>query len=195
MKPVILFIRHGQTDWNAEMRFQGQVDIPLNPMGRRQAERNGARLVQMLEEPRSFDYVASPLGRARETMAIIRSELGLDPSGYRTDDRLMEIAYGDFQGLTVDETRRIYPTLHEARSRDKWNFVPPGFSAESYAMQARRFAPWLEEVRQPTICVAHGGILRCVLVLVGGWSNEDAGRFEVPQDRILRVEKDMLEWI
>lgn len=196
MKPVLYFVRHGQTDWNAQRRFQGQTDVPLNDVGRGQAARNGRRLAALLGASASgYHFVSSPLRRARETMEILRRELDLPAAGYEVDQRLMELHYGDWQGLTESEICLRYPALHEARMADKWHFVPQGAGAESYAMQAERFSAWLTEIDRPTICVSHGGIMRCVLHLAGGWDGDRAGRFEVPQDRILRVEGDRLDWL
>jgi broad specificity phosphatase PhoE len=70
---LIYVIRHGQTDWNAERRLQGQKDIPLNAIGREQARQNGIDLAEILKiEAIPFDFVASPLGRTRATMEIMR---------------------------------------------------------------------------------------------------------------------------
>ncbi|MCP5001084.1 MAG: histidine phosphatase family protein [Hyphomicrobiales bacterium] len=195
MSQTIYFVRHGQTDWNAEQRFQGQQDIPINALGREQATRNGAALRSLLAEPENFDFVSSPLSRTHQTMEIVRDGLGLPIAEYRTDDRLLELNYGDWEGQTLDEMRRNNGEMSDARNRDKWNFVPPGASAESYAMQAKRFAPWLDEVHRPTVCVTHGGILRCVWKGVGGISAEEAGQLLIPQDRILRLENALLDWL
>ena len=83
MRPglTLYFVRHGETDWNAERRYQGQTDIPLNDRGRAQSRRNGEALRAFLPHIAGADFVASPLGRARETMEILRDTLGLDPSG------------------------------------------------------------------------------------------------------------------
>lgn len=195
MKTTIYFIRHGQTDWNVELRFQGQQDIPVNDIGREQARRNGRVLRGLVERPDGFDFVASPLSRTRETMQIIRAEMGLDSAVFQTDSRLMELNYGDWEGTTLEEMQRAYGELSKVRNRDKWNFVPPGKKAESYAMQADRFAPWLAEIQRPTVCVTHGGILRCVWNIVGGLSSDEAGLLDIPQDRVLRLENDALDWL
>src|SRR6266850_7725781 len=81
-QPVLYFARHGETDWNAERRLQGQHDVPLNALGREQASRCGGILRDLLTRDGrptdDFDYVSSPLGRARETMELMRFGLGLD---------------------------------------------------------------------------------------------------------------------
>ncbi len=195
MKPLIYFVRHGQTDWNVELRFQGQQDVPVNDTGREQARRNGRALGRLIEEPETFDFVASPLSRTRETMEIIRAEMGLDPAAYQTDRRLIELNYGDWEGSTLEEMQRIHGPLSLARDRDKWTFVPPGQGAESYAMQAERFAPWLSETVRPTVCVTHGGIIRCVWHIVAGLAGAEAGLMDIPQDRILRLNDVELEWL
>ena len=91
---TIYFLRHGQTDWNAELRLQGQKDIPLNETGRGQARQNGRMLADLIDDPARFRYIASPIGRTRETMNLVRLELGLPSHGYETDDRLKEISFG-----------------------------------------------------------------------------------------------------
>src|SRR6185436_12281492 len=101
-RPTLYFVRHGETDWNRERRLQGQHDIPLNPLGRTQAQRCGALLQDLLAKgglpAANYDYVSSPLGRARETMELMRSIMGLDPAAYRTDARLMEMSFGRWEG-------------------------------------------------------------------------------------------------
>src|SRR3954463_14447361 len=92
---TLYFIRYGETDWNAEARLQGQRDIPLNGFGRAQAEEAGARLRGLVLRCEELDYVASPLGRTRETMERLRETIGLAPPTYRLDDRLKELTFGD----------------------------------------------------------------------------------------------------
>ncbi len=98
---TIYFIRHGETDWNAEARYQGQADVPMNETGRAQAKRNGETLRQLLPGIAQADFVASPLARARETMRIVRETLGLEPDDFQIDDRLKEAHYGDWQGTLL----------------------------------------------------------------------------------------------
>jgi broad specificity phosphatase PhoE len=94
-RPIVYFIRHGETAWNLERRLQGQHDIPLNALGRVQAARSGTILRDLLarngRHGSEYDFVSSPLDRARETMELMRAELGLEPERYRTDARLMEM--------------------------------------------------------------------------------------------------------
>ncbi|MFZ1681135.1 MAG: histidine phosphatase family protein [Rhizobiaceae bacterium] len=193
-QPPLYVIRHGQTDWNAEFRLQGQADVPINALGRDQAFGNGRRLARLIGQAEAFRFIASPMGRTRETMEIVRGAMGLDPDDYVTDARLVEVHFGDWQGRTFAEIDRDTPGAIAERDRDKWNFVPPGAAAESYAMLMARVLPVFEELHGPTVVVAHGGIIRS-LFRRNGLSEYKAATLTIPQDRLLRVSGDRLEWL
>lgn len=195
---LIYMIRHGQTDWNAEGRFQGQKDIPLNATGRGQAIANGEVLARLLDgRAGDFDFISSPMARARETMERMRTAMDLDSSGYRTDERLLEISFGSWEGRTFRELQGLYPEAIAARAQNKWSFIPPGDLAESYEILSWRIAAWLASLRRPAICVSHGGVIRTVLKLVGGWPEDQACETDIPQDKILKVEpsKGSVVWL
>lgn len=180
--PTLVFIRHGETDWNREYRLQGQRDIPLNDLGRAQAFRNGEELVRSIPEVAGFDFIASPLSRTRETMEIARTAMGLPPDGYGRDDRLMEIAYGDWEGSTLDELREHHGEAAASREADKWGFSPPG--GESYRQLEARVAPVLSELRRPTVVVAHGGIGRILRIRLIGEDPVIAVTAQIAQDQV-----------
>lgn len=167
--PTIYYVRHGQTEWNAAGRLQGHRDVPLNAHGRCQAVAAGRALASLLAQrgadARRLPFIASPLGRARQTMELLRAALDLDPGGYLLDDRLREVAYGDWEGSTLTEARALSPELFAARERDKWSVAPPG--GESYADLAARVRSWLATVSADTVVVAHGGTMRAVMVGLG----------------------------
>ncbi len=121
--------------------------------------------------------------------------MGLPVSDYRTDARLMEMHFGDWQGYTLAELDRLNPGTTAARASDKWNFVPPGDKAESYEMLYRRAAPWFEELRKPTVCVTHGGVFRVLFRLVGKKPKREAAALDIAQDRVLRFLDGKLEWL
>jgi probable phosphoglycerate mutase len=189
----LIFLRHGETDWNVEGRLQGQRDIPLNPTGRGQAHRNGEAIARAFPDVASFDSVASPLGRTRETMEIARAAMGLDPGGYRTDDRVLEITFGDWEGFTLDELRGKEPDRVGLREEDKWAFLPPG--GESYALLAARVRGWIDELERPTFVVSHGGVGRVVRHLVLGIPPAEAAGMPFPQDRALVIRDGAAEWL
>ncbi|MBS9719764.1 histidine phosphatase family protein [Tianweitania sp. BSSL-BM11] len=195
VRPLCYFIRHGETDWNAEGRLQGQADRDLTEKGREQATGNGIKLKSLISDGSGFDFVSSPMIRTRHTMERVRDAMGLDPKAYRTDPRLKELSFGDWQGFTFAELEETTPGLRDERSRDKWNYLPPGKGAESYALLAERLNGWLVEVDQQTVCVAHGGIVRALFHLLGQADDLAASAMDIPQDRILRMENDRLTWI
>lgn len=192
---VIYFSRHGETDWNVTERIQGQEDVDVNARGRAQADRNGDLIKSLIGDGSGFDFVASPLRRTRETMERIRTRMGVDPKAYRTDLRLMEVNFGDWQTFMMEDIIAKTPELVEARGRDKWNFVPPGRHAESYAVLGLRVASWLSEVKGPTVCVTHGGCLRTIFQMVEGLDGHDAANLAITQDQILRLENGQLTWM
>lgn len=190
-------IRHGQTDWNAEGRLQGQKDIPLNALGRSQATRNGERLRDMIGTPKDFSFVTSPLSRTRETMERLRTAMDLDPKAYGTDERLKEVSFGDWEGHTLEEIARISPDRLAARAQEKWSFIPPGAAAESYEILCWRIGAWLQSLERPTVCISHGGVIRSLYRLIGNFPEDEASTAPTPQDRILKVETDhgRMEWL
>jgi probable phosphoglycerate mutase len=183
MPPTLYFVRHGETDWNRERRLQGQHDIPLNALGRLQSSRCGAILRDLLARAGKpaidFEYVSSPLGRARETMELMRAGLGLPPQQYRTDARLMEMSFGRWEGYTFAELQERESQGLAARERDKWGFVLPG--GESYAGLGVRVAGWYAEVSRDTVVSAHGGVCRALIAHLGIAQPEVASTGEVGQ--------------
>lgn len=188
---LIYMIRHGQTDWNAEGRMQGQKDIGLNDVGRQQASENGRKLAQILgSHAGDFDFVSSPLGRTRDTMERARTAMGLAPGEYRLDDRLKELSFGAWEGSTLPELAEVSPERVAERARQKWGFIPPGDDAESYEILSWRIGAWLKSVERPTVCVSHGGVIRSCFRLIGDVSEDEACEMNIPQDRILKIDRD-----
>jgi broad specificity phosphatase PhoE len=189
--PVLYYIRHGETDWNVEGRLQGQCDIPINAKGRTQADLCGGILRDLLARdainPASLDFVSSPLGRTRETMDRLRAVLQLDPATYRTDPRLIEVSFGQWEGFTLAELGARFPDAIAARERDKWNFTPP--DAESYAATSRRMREWYDTLTRDTVAVAHGGTFRGLLVQLGLASEQEAPFLDVAQGVVYVIQQ------
>jgi broad specificity phosphatase PhoE len=97
--------------------------VPLNARGRAQANHCGNILrdlfAQIGRHPADFDYVSSPLGRACETMALVRPPLGLPPEGFCKDQCLAEISFGEWEGFTIAELRNRDPKRIATREHDK----------------------------------------------------------------------------
>ncbi|HEV2956097.1 MAG TPA: histidine phosphatase family protein [Xanthobacteraceae bacterium] len=187
-RPVLYYVRHGETDWNVEGRLQGRLDPALNDAGRRQAAVCADILRDLIRRdgrsPLDYGYVASPLQRARQTVEIMRAALGLAPGDYRVDARLREIGFGEWEGLTFREVRSRAPQALAARERDKWAFVPPG--GESYAQVALRMREWYDALAGDTVVVAHGGTARALIAVLGVASPAEAPSLEIGQGIVYR---------
>ena len=190
--PVIYFIRHGQTDWNAEHRLQGQRDIPLNDTGRAQAARNGRKLSEILTRPDRYEFVASPLRRPLETMEIVRQEMGLPRQEFRIDPILKEINFGDWEGFTMEELSATAADAVEAWSADKWNSNAHG--GESYSMLAARALEWLQSVKRDSVIVSHGAFSRCVRGHILGLAQNEIIDLDVPQNSFFSIRQGKIDW-
>jgi broad specificity phosphatase PhoE len=155
-RPTLYYVRHGLTDWNMQGRLQGRQDTPLNATGQQQAKRCGEILHDLFaRDGRSaadFGYASSPLLRARATMDILRATLALAPAGYGLDERLSEIAFGEWEGLTYNDILARDREIVETREHNKWLFRPPG--GETYEEVARRAIAFLG-VAAPDEAVHH----------------------------------------
>ena len=182
-RPTIYFIRHGETDWNKARRFQGRTDIPLNSRGREQAARNGAVLADLVEAPERLAYVASPLSRASETMRIVRRTLQLENPLFDADERLVELSFGEWEGLTPEEMEARDGDIYRRFRADGWNNCVPG--GESYGQLGARVADWLSQVTQDTVVASHGGVSRALRLIACQADKAKLFELPVPQDRIM----------
>jgi broad specificity phosphatase PhoE len=180
---TLYVVRHGETDWNAALRLQGQTDIPLNDKGRGQAARNGAALRTVLAANPDLDFVSSPLARTVETMDIICRELDVAPKVYPTDDRLKEIAFGIWEGKTWADIDSFTDNTGQRRVDNPYDWQPEG--GESYAQLSDRVAGWLKTVTRSSIVVTHGGVTRVLRGQVLGLDPAKIAELPVPQDKIL----------
>ncbi len=185
LRHPVWFVRHGQTDWNAEHRFQGHADIALNDTGRAQAARNGAVLKDALDGALAPAFVSSPLKRATETLEIVRAAMGLARQRYTIDDRLIEIDLGAWNGRTYDEIAAEDPGVHERRAKEKWSFRAPG--GESYADAAARVREFLMTLDRPAIIAGHGASGRILRAYLLGLKPSRAPHLPSPQDRIYQI--------
>jgi probable phosphoglycerate mutase len=127
--PELYFIRHGQTDWNAEGRYQGSKDIPLNAIGQAQADLNGKLLAQLLardsRSPFAFNWYVSPLGRTRETMERVRAAFSEPLPEVTSDRRLIEVSFGIYEGRLHTELGAVEMAMAGERDASFWTFRPP----------------------------------------------------------------------
>ncbi len=150
----LVLLRHGETDWNAQQRMQGHIDIPLNDTGRAQA-RAAAPSVAGL---RADVVVSSDLSRARETAAAV---VALTGQALPVDQRLRETSLGDWQGLTRAEVVATWPGEWEKWRTTTAHYSPPG--GESRWQVAQRAAAVVDELdesgAQRGLLVSHGGLI------------------------------------
>lgn len=191
--PTLVYLRHGETDWNVEGRLQGQRDVPINAKGRGQAHHNGEIIARKIPEALGYDFVASPLWRSCETMQIARRAMGLDPEAYSTDDRLKELSFGDWEGFTYRDMDRQEPGVIANREANKWTFQPPG--GESYEMLLKRVEGWLASLTRPTVAVAHGGVGRVLRVHLLGLDPDATVVEDFPHDRVFLWRDGKGDWL
>jgi broad specificity phosphatase PhoE len=194
----LLFLRHGETAYNAEGRLQGQLDIPLNGKGREQASAVGRTLRKLMG--RELDaletasaFVASPLLRTRETMELARAAMGLPPDRYRQAAVLKELGFGDWEGLTWPEIEARDAAGAVRRDADKWNFIPPG--GESYEKLSDRLSPWLAGLTGDAFIVSHGGVARALMARIGGVPPDIAASASIWQGRAIVFADGRFRWV
>ncbi len=158
----ILLARHGQTDWNAERRWQGHADPPLNALGRDQAHDLARRLAD-----EHFDAVySSDLRRASETAAIVSRELGIPHHNVRG---LREIDVGSWSGLTTEEIQRA-----DAKALDRMRELGYGWDGgETPVEMTTRVVEALGRIAADhpdgrVLVVAHGGVVRALGAVATG---------------------------
>jgi len=162
MAPLVYLARHGQTAYNAEGRFQGQQEIPLDDTGRAQA-------VELAERAAGYDFAAlwcSPLLRARETADVVAARIGLQPI---EDARLMETDSGDWTDRSFADVVAEAPDAFAAFANADASFAFPG--GESFAQQEVRVAAALDDVEAgelPALVVCHGMVIRAALAVRAG---------------------------
>jgi probable phosphoglycerate mutase len=195
LKPgiTLYLIRHGETDWNRDARYQGQRDIPLNDAGRAQARRHGEVLKSLMPGLAKFDFVSSPLGRAIETMQLIRATLGLDVNGYRTDRSIIELSYGHWEGRLASELPEKDPVGVAGKASDPFGWRPIG--GESYRDLQQRVSAWLEALDQNTVAVTHGGVSRVARGALFDLDTDLVPFLEAPQDKILVLHDNSMGWL
>ena len=168
--PVYVF-RHGETVWNAEKRAQGFLDSPLTETGRAQARAMGRALAHELRQaghaPADVVVRASPLGRVRETLAIAAEEAGLTHHEGSFDDRLREMSWGEWDGLTGPEIEARWPRARAALD-----------DIAALAME------------RPVAVFAHGGIGRVLRGLFLRVPEAEILDMDQPQDAFYRLHRD-----
>jgi broad specificity phosphatase PhoE len=162
--PHVYLVRHGETEWNRERRWQGQHDLPLTTLGAAQARAAGRRLASVM---RPAALYSSPLPRAWQTALLIGESLGLEPE---CEDDLQEVDVGSWQGLTSDEAAQQDPDGHI-----RWLAGGTGWTGgETYAEMGERACAAIERLaarHEPddrVVAITHGGPIRAIVTQAVG---------------------------
>lgn len=168
-RTTFIFVRHGETDWNREGRWQGQADIPLNAVGRAQAERMAGELAGRYHLNAIY---ASDLSRAYETALALSKASG---APVYTDPRLREVDHGQWEGMRAADIRVAYADIYQRRTLDPWSVPSPG--GETATQVRERMTAALRDIaaRHPggtVAVVAHAFVLAVARVHVTGEPRE-----------------------
>lgn len=184
---MIYLVRHGQTEFNAAGRWQGQVDSPLTSLGICQAAAVGGTLRGVINSD-DVALFSSPLGRAYDTAKIIAEKLGI-PNEIQLDPRLMEIGMGSWDGLTDYEIEQEWPNARDGLERHEWFFHSP--DGETFEDMSARVQEALTTVKehnaQIKIIVSHGVTGRIIRSIYANIPKDKALKLDVPQDAIFRL--------
>ena len=170
MPTTIVLVRHGETDWNRENRFQGHADTPLNDAGRAQAR----ALALELGRDRFHAVYSSPLLRAHETALILAASLHLE---IEKTDALREVDVGSWSGLTRTEVEARFPDGFR-----RWLGYGHGWTdGETYDELGARVVSGLQRIAAEhphgtVLAVTHGGPIRSALAVAEGVPFDEARR-------------------
>jgi probable phosphoglycerate mutase len=173
MKTTIILVRHGQTEWNRVERFRGRFDVPLNNTGLLQAQRTAHRIAQHWKPAVIF---SSPLGRAMRTAESIGHTCNTQVQPH---DDLLDIDYGQWQGLTPEEARSQWPedVLSWYAHPDSVR-IPGGESLEKVRNRAMKALDWVcrEYTGSEIVLVSHTVVNRLLLLGILALGNDDFWR-------------------
>jgi len=181
--PTIILIRHGQTVWNEEGRFQGRLNSPLTKKGELQAKENAEKLKKNIENFENIKIFSSPLGRARDTAHIICDALGINRDRVIFDDRIIEFNYGIFEGQKKEDMMK----RQEFRDREanKWSYEIE--NGESYILVQDRVKDFLNSIKdeKKVIIVAHEMVNRTIRGVYCNYNKDITLKLKQPNNVIL----------
>ncbi len=196
---MIYLLRHGETEWNAQLRKQGLDDSPLTRTGRAQASAFATVIGQQIAgadiEQGNVKLFASPLGRTRVTACYLIDALDIPEPHIRYDPRIIEFNYGEWSGLTNDEIEQRYPGQLQARENNKWDYTVP--NGECYADVEVKVEHWFNDLPadKTIIAVTHSVVSRVIRGKYLGLPNQEAGQLEHQQHLIFKLSDDQIETI
>lgn len=178
--PELYVLRHGETEWNRQGRWQGVLDSPLTETGREQARAVGALLTEIGVTPSTHRFFVSPQGRARQTARIVLD----DAAEPVTDDRLSEIGVGDWAGMRRDEIIAAAGLPPGTDFLEHYRVAPGG---EPFEALYARVAAFLSDLTGPSVVVTHGITSRFLRAAALGWGVDRVGELPGGQGVVHRV--------
>ena len=179
--PVLILLRHGQSQWNLENRFTGWIDVPLSPKGEQEARSAGKKLSNFQIDK----AYTSSLKRAQETLRLALLAAGKNGVSIEKDPSLNERHYGDLQGLNKTETAKKFGDEQVQLWRRSYDVAPPG--GESLKDTSARTIPYFEKKILPTLrsgknvlIAAHGNSLRAITMYLEKLTKEQVLELEIP---------------
>lgn len=183
---MIYLVRHGQTEFNRERRYQGGCDSALTELGQRQARAVGQRLREL--GVADFRLVSSPLGRTLQTAAIVREAAAI-AAEVEVEPRIAEVGMGAWERRTREEIEAISPGfLAMAAANRDWFFRAP--DGEQYDAMAERLGSWLRQILadgRPVVAISHGIAGLMLRGLYMGWDKPRTLEQTTPQDAFFRL--------
>jgi len=179
----IYLIRHGQTEWNRQNRYQGWSDVPLNDTGKQQAREVG----KVFADNAPAVIYTSELVRAEETAGIIGSMSNIP---VKKTGKLNELSFGEWEGRTHEEIARDYPSYWERLRKNPGDFRAPGGESvqELHTRVGTIWRTIREDSASPIIVVAHGGTLRTLILEILESSLDSFWRIRLDFCSISRVD-------
>ena len=179
--PLLILLRHGQSQWNLENRFTGWVDVPLSELGEQEARAAG---IKLKDYPIDIAYT-SVLKRANHTLTLGLENAGKKGVPILKDQALNERHYGDLQGLNKEETAKKFGSEKVQIWRRSYDVAPPG--GESLKDTADRTLPYFKAVIAPELAkgknvliAAHGNSLRSIVMEIEKLTPEQILKVEIP---------------
>jgi broad specificity phosphatase PhoE len=184
----LIYVRHGETDWNAQGLIQGTIDTDLNEKGHAQARAVAALLAQHRSDWSDFQIIVSPQRRARQTAEYIAGTLGRSIDALEPDVR--ELAFGEWEGKPFWELKAspVYPA--DPESRYFWRPV----GGESYEDGVARVNAWRATLTRPTLVISHGAVGRCLMGAVAKLGPGELVSLPTPQGKYCRLENGSISW-
>jgi broad specificity phosphatase PhoE len=184
----IVFVRHGETDWNRHGLIQGSIDTELNERGHAQSKAVAELFAFRKSEWCDFQIIASPQKRAMQTARYILDALAKTLED--VEPRVRELGFGIWEGKPFWELKAspVYP----AHPEERYFWRPVG--GESYEDGVARVNEWRTTLTRPTLVISHGAVGRCLMGAVTGLAPADIVNLKTPQGAYCRLENGQIDW-